>query len=409
MKFGDSKADEILVNYYRNTKMPVWIYDKNLQLQFTNFTSAALLHLMDVIEPVAATYRKEATYTDFMKLYGTENEVYLCFQTSLDRWRSYIVVIGPGLLTYPSEEAWRELTFHRHIWSSRRDEALQLIPVITLEGFLSNCRFIMQCFGIYHLDPMQVADTLQRTNYYFSEISQPEYLAAEMQAGLYSVKQAHETENALAYNIRKGQADGVDEILIQQDRISLLLPAESYKDNFVYAIALLSIGRNAAIDGGMRGESAYALFHSYSIQLQSCHQSQEFFRLVHHALCAFAEGVQTVSVQMLECYSDTVRNCIRQIYAHLPGKVTVDELADEIHLTPKYLSALFCKETGTSLTQFINKIRIDQARHMLDSTELTYSEISNVLEFCSQSHFTSTFKKAVGLTPREYRLRTQNG
>ncbi|MBR6451634.1 MAG: helix-turn-helix transcriptional regulator, partial [Lachnospiraceae bacterium] len=140
-----------------------------------------------------------------------------------------------------------------------------------------------------------------------------------------------------------------------------------------------------------------------------CHQSQEFFRLVHHALCAFAEGVQTVSVQMLECYSDTVRNCIRQIYAHLPGKVTVDELADEIHLTPKYLSALFCKETGTSLTQFINKIRIDQARHMLDSTELTYSEISNVLEFCSQSHFTSTFKKAVGLTPREYRLRTQNG
>lgn len=409
MKLSESgRSGEILNNYYQNTRMPVWVYDKNLKLKFTNFTSAALLHLMDAVEPVAAKYRDDANYTDFMKLYGNENEVYLCFQISPDRRHSNIVVIGPGLLTYPTEDAWAELTFHRHIWSSRREEALQLIPVLTLEAFLSNSRFIMQSCGIYHLDPMQIADTLPRTNYYFTESAKPDFLAGELQAGFYSVKQAHETERALAYNIRKGLVDAVDAILIQQDRMVLLLPAESHKDNLVYAIALLSIGRNAAITGGMRAEAAYALFHSYSIQLQSCHQSQEFYRLTHNALCAFAEGVQSVSVQVLSVYSDTVRNCIHEINARLPGKITVEELAEAVHLTPKYLSALFCKETGETLTQYSNKLRISRAKHMLEATDLSYLEISETLEFCSQSHFTSTFKKIVGITPREYRLKNHH-
>ncbi len=408
MKLGENgHVNETLNNYYLNSRMPVWVYDKGLHLSYTNFKSAALLHLMDAIEPIVAKFKAEAVSLDFMKLYGNQNEVYLCFHVAHDRRRPYIVVVGPGLLTYPGEGTWEELSFHRHIWSSRKEEVLKLIPVITLESFLSNARFIMQCFGIYHLDPMQVIDSIPMTHYYSEETARPDYISGELHADFYSVKTAHDTENALAYHIQKGNVDRVDEILIQQDRVSILLPAKDNKDNYAYAVALLSIGRNAAIKGGMRPESAYALFRSYSIQLQSCHQSREFYRLTHNALCAFAEGVQTISVQMLECYSDTIQGCIRSIYAHLPGRVTVDELADEIHLTPKYLSALFSKETGTSLTQFINKLRIEQARHMLDSTDMSYLEISNILEFSSQSHFTASFRKAVGITPREYRLRNR--
>ena len=60
------KTKEILNNYYLNSKMPVWVYDKSGGLKFTNFTSAVLLHLMDAIEPIVETFRKEASYLEFM-------------------------------------------------------------------------------------------------------------------------------------------------------------------------------------------------------------------------------------------------------------------------------------------------------------------------------------------------------
>lgn len=401
------KTKEILNNYYLNSKMPVWVYDKSGGLKFTNFTSAVLLHLMDAIEPIVETFRKEASYLDFMKLYGSANEAYLCFQFAIDRKKVHTVVVGPALLTYPSEEIWEDLLFHKHVWSNRKEETLKTIPIVTLEAFLLNARFIIQTFGIYHLNPLQIADTLPMTNYYYEEAANFNLLTGELRTDFYSVRQAHEVENELAFHIEKGNADAVDEIMTQRDRVSLLLPAESQRENFIYAIAILSIGRNASISGGMRPEAAYALFHSYSIQLQSCHQMLEFYRLAHNALCAFAEGVQAVSLKMLDQYSDMIKACIRLIYARMPGKITVDELSEEIHLTPKYLSALFVKETGTSLTQFINNIRIEQAQYMLSSTALSFLEIANILEFCSQSHFTASFRKSVGLTPREYRLKNQ--
>lgn len=408
MKLSEiSRIKEILINYYNNSKMLVWIYDKDMQLVFTNFTNAILLHLMDAMTPIAEQYKAEASYKDYMKLYGNANEAYLCFTYAQDRRNTFTVVIGPGLLTYPSEQIWDDFIFSKHVWSNQKDECLKLIPICTLEAFLLNCRFIMQIFGIYHLNPLQIADSLPMTNYYYEETEKYDYMSGGVKSDFYSVKQSHEIEEMISYYIRSGQAEYVDEILTHKDQISLLLPAESHKDNFIYAISLLSIARNAAITGGMRQEAAYSLFRSYSIQVQSCRQSLEFYRLIHNALCAFAEGVQSVSVKMLDWYSDTIKGCIQAIHNHLPGKVTVEELADEVHLSPKYLSSLFVKETGTSITQFVIKERIEHAKHLLETTDLSYLEISNILEFSSQSHFTQTFKKQTACTPKEYRLRNR--
>ena len=90
----------------------------------------------------------------------------------------------------------------------------------------------------------------------------------------------------------------------------------------------------------------------------------------------------------------------------MPDKITLEELADEIHLSPKYLSALFNKETDSSITDFMQDMRIDEAKRLLQHSDLGYLEISSLLNFSSQSYFNCIFKKKTGLTPKEYR--TQN-
>ena len=81
-----------------------------------------------------------------------------------------------------------------------------------------------------------------------------------------------------------------------------------------------------------------------------------------------------------------------------------------MHLNPTYLSELFARETGTSLSQYITDKRMEAAENMLKYSEYSFSEIAQILAYRSQSHFTKVFKKHSGMTPGEYRAKySQNG
>ena len=95
--------------------------------------------------------------------------------------------------------------------------------------------------------------------------------------------------------------------------------------------------------------------------------------------------------------------CIKRIIEKLPDKITLDDLAGDLHISAKYLSALFNKETGMSISDFMNNIKISEAKRLLAGTDMSYLEISNMLNFCSQSYFNNLFKKKEGMTPKEYR------
>ena len=86
------------------------------------------------------------------------------------------------------------------------------------------------------------------------------------------------------------------------------------------------------------------------------------------------------------------------------GLPTVQQLADEVHLSPNYLSDLMRKETGITALNYIHQHLIDRAKTRLASTSLTVSEIAYQLGFQYSQHFTRLFKNKTGMTPNEYRL-----
>ena len=105
-----------------------------------------------------------------------------------------------------------------------------------------------------------------------------------------------------------------------------------------------------------------------------------------------------------------VNECMDYIHYHLHEKITVSILAEHVHLNPTYLSELFVRETGTSLSQYITDKRMEAAENMLKYSEYSFNEIAQILAYRSQSHFTKVFKKHSGMTPGEYRNKyAQNG
>jgi two-component system response regulator YesN len=88
---------------------------------------------------------------------------------------------------------------------------------------------------------------------------------------------------------------------------------------------------------------------------------------------------------------------------NLRNGVTVNELADVVYMNPSYLSVLFKKEMGETITEYINRVRIDKAKKMLQQVNFKIYDIAQELGYQNPSYFAFQFKKSTGYTPAEYR------
>ena len=93
------------------------------------------------------------------------------------------------------------------------------------------------------------------------------------------------------------------------------------------------------------------------------------------------------------------------IRAHLSERIRVSELADVVGLNESYLSTLFKRETGLSVTEYVQRERIATAKNMLKYSDYTAQQIATALGFSSQSYFTKVFRQTTGHTPTDYRRR----
>lgn len=108
--------------------------------------------------------------------------------------------------------------------------------------------------------------------------------------------------------------------------------------------------------------------------------------------------------------NEKVAMCRMAVLYHLTDpSLSVHMLADTVHLTPDYLSHLFHRETGQTLTAFINRERIANARKLLESREgapLNISEVSWACGYADPGYFARVFRREAGQSPREYRRKS---
>ena len=93
----------------------------------------------------------------------------------------------------------------------------------------------------------------------------------------------------------------------------------------------------------------------------------------------------------------------RYVLAHFHENVNRDRMAEMVHLSPGYFSNLFRSEVGTSFSDYLIMVRIENAKAMLRRFELSVEAISKRCGFNSLAHFSRTFKDRCGLSPLKYR------
>lgn len=178
-----------------------------------------------------------------------------------------------------------------------------------------------------------------------------------------------------------------------------------------HCIVIISFASRAAIRGGVIPEIAYTLCDSYIQGVEECDTPTILIQLARRAEQYFTKLVMQakgISDSLhTEGYSQHIEHCKNYIFSHLHQKMTVQEIADALHLNPNYLNGLFKKYEKQSILQFILQEKIKLAQNMLIYSTYSYSEIANYLGFSSQSHLGIHFKKNLNMTMSQYRAEYQ--
>lgn len=98
-----------------------------------------------------------------------------------------------------------------------------------------------------------------------------------------------------------------------------------------------------------------------------------------------------------------LKPAIDYIYSHKNENVSLKKASDLCHISPSYFSRMFTKEIGENFSTYISSLKIEWAKELLLSTNMTISEISDNLGFNESGYLIKTFKKHEGITPALYR------
>lgn len=102
-------------------------------------------------------------------------------------------------------------------------------------------------------------------------------------------------------------------------------------------------------------------------------------------------------------HSHIIKQIHTYISQNLNQDVTLNTISDHVYLHPVYLSRLYKKETGISLSAYISRIRMEKAMYLLTHTNKKIFEISKEIGYHKPQYFISLFKEQYLLTPQEFR------
>ena len=175
-------------------------------------------------------------------------------------------------------------------------------------------------------------------------------------------------------------------------------PLRNLKYHFVVTIAMLT---RFCVEGGMEMETAYTLSDLYIMKADKCTRQEDIHKLHSEAIIDFT--MQMKRIARVNVYSKPVIVAMDYIYDNLHSRISVEDIAGSVGLSTSYLSRLFHKEVGVTISTYIAVKRVETAQNMLKYSDYSALDIGNYLAFTTHSHFISTFKKYTGMTPNEFR------
>ena len=386
---------------YEISRVPVQIFDeRDMPLFFfpalPEFQGIGLSH--SISENLLAHARQGPVLQTYRSIL-----LYACIPFSNAKQPRFLV-LGPALLCEISQSGIRSVAPLYNAQDTRRlYAAARRLPICNMTQFV---RFAQMLYLTIHGESIGFSDFF---------ISQQEHLPQEMieralessyfsQRELTNMPVPFEYEQKFTECVRNGDTAALKNLLDTYiSGIAGTLSSNPLRQSQDTCIAIAAVLARAAISGGMSAEAACRLSDVYVQKMEACTEVKDVYTLCARMVFDLTERV--ANVQRVTAYSFPVTQCIQAITDHLHEELSLQILAERVHLSPRYLSRLFKEETGVTVTSYIQRARVREAQNLLLLSDQSFLEISNFLHFVSQSYFIQIFRRYTGMTPQQYRKR----
>lgn len=167
------------------------------------------------------------------------------------------------------------------------------------------------------------------------------------------------------------------------------------------SIVVISIACRAAIDGGVAPQKAFSMSDMFISNIERMTQVLPIQAAVVEYEREFARAVEQVKHDSE--HNRYVERAKEYVAEHIDESIRVVQIGEALGINENYLTGLFHKYEGITLQHYIRKEKVRQAKELLLYSSYSCSEIAALLCFSTQSHFSSAFKREVGMTPAKYR------
>ena len=211
-----------------------------------------------------------------------------------------------------------------------------------------------------------------------------------------------ETERELLRRVRLGDKEGAKEVL--NEILGKILFKNAGQTELIRAriLELAVVLSRAAVEGKAELEMILGLNFEYIQELGKIKSIEELCIWVVKVLDRFTESVyENRNIKNV----DIIRKTREFIRTNYKKKIKLIDISKAIYLSPYYLSHIFKKETGSTLLEYLTKVRIEEAKYLLENTQWNTTRIAFEVGCSDQSYFCKVFKKSESISPSDYRKR----
>jgi len=370
------------------TDLPIKAYDKNRDFLFEQGKIESPYDFLGDFDTSIFSVKK------LYKNYNNQNNEYFILVNIDNRYGKFYILVGPFMYHSVTYNELMEIAKANHIPSDNIHilrKYFSSVKTVKHNSLMHHYQYLAQLFEIDDsiLDDNST-DLYERKAV---EKNKLEYREIDFFHHNYLIENMffHHFFNGRLTKTNIDDLTNVEPGLIADDYL------KSTKNLGIVSLALIE---RYAIEHGMDAHISFTIGDAFLRRLDKANNISDIRVLLWLAL---EEYSKTMKENNRKRYSKKINDAKNFIDHNLSMDFTLQDIADFVKMNPSYLSRLFKKEVGVNISDYILNEKIIEAKIMLDYSNYSLLEISDILNFSSKSYFIKCFKKVEGITPGEYK------
>jgi len=391
------KLEKIAYNIFNMTNVSFSFYENNSKSYETNhlLLPEQLKYELDENKHTIITNHKDNKILRIQYKYGL---TFLCLYLNQKN-----IIFGPFLINDDYEKDIDELIMH---YKFINEEAYML------ENFYGNLKVLSEFQQNLIIKLIQNANTLDFENIKIHNVQVKKidnHSFYESQAFNFNTKMIesnYEIEKSLLKIVRNGDVEAAVNFDFHKTANQMLIYQNNSFTNMKTNLMIFDALCNREIlKCGVDLHLANKISNNIKFQINKISLSSELRNIAQKILFTYSKVVRDYT---LPNNSSNIKKIILFIRKNLTEKISLEDIAKKLFITKEHLSRLFKKEMGITISEYIIKTKIEEAKKMLKNTDHNILDIAQLLNFANSSHFSNSFKKITGVSPTDYRKNSSN-